>query len=166
MPDFHLNISQLYQIEQTITHAQHPSGTVDCGSEVAAWLSKFISETDESNRLVFYPDIDLIRKDRNERLKLEPTGFVVSISMISQFSSTIKGKNIFSQQLPNEFHGFMMLNAESVNDLNTRIDEPVIPLIFRPNIVVNGASAYDEDNWKWVRIGDNLIFKYTGPCLR
>lgn len=145
MPDFHLNISQLYQIEQTITHAQHPSGTVDCGSEVAAWLSKFISETDESNRLVFYPDIDLIRKDRNERLKLEPTGFV---------------------QLPNEFHGFMMLNAESVNDLNTRIDEPVIPLIFRPNIVVNGASAYDEDNWKWVRIGDNLIFKYTGPCLR
>lgn len=59
-----------------------------------------------------------------------------------------------------------MLNAESVNDLNTRIDEPVIPLIFRPNFVVSGASPYAEDNWKWIRIGDNLIFKYTGPCLR
>ncbi|KAG4067831.1 hypothetical protein HA402_010517 [Bradysia odoriphaga] len=145
MPDFHLNISQLYQTEQTITHSHHPSGTIDCGAEVAAWLSKFISGNEDGYRLVFYPDNDLIRNDRNERLKLESTGLV---------------------QLPNEFQGFMMLNAESVNDLNTRIEEPVVPLIFRPNFVVKGASAYDEDNWKWVRIGDNLTFKYTGPCLR
>lgn len=85
MPDFHLNISQLYKIEQTITHSQHPSSTVDCGSEVAVWLSKFISGKDESNRLVFYPDNDLIRKNRNERLKLEPTGFVVGCELIVQF---------------------------------------------------------------------------------
>ncbi len=70
------------------------------------------------------------------------------------------------QQLPTEFQGFMMINAQSVHDLNTRIENPVIPLIFRPNFVVHGAAAYDEDNWKWVRIGENLIFKFTGPCLR
>lgn len=53
-----------------------------------------------------------------------------------------------------------------MRELNTRIEQPVTPLQFRPNFVVDGAVAYDEDNWRWVRIGDNLIFKYTGPCLR
>ncbi len=77
MPDFHLNISELYNIKQTITHADHPKGTVDCGSEVAIWLSQYISGNDTSNRLVFYPDIDLIRTDRNNRLKLKETGFIV-----------------------------------------------------------------------------------------
>lgn len=70
------------------------------------------------------------------------------------------------KQLPTEFQGFMMINAQSVQDLNTRIDHAVTPLQFRPNLVVKGAAAFDEDTWKWVRIGDNLIFKYTGPCLR
>lgn len=59
-----------------------------------------------------------------------------------------------------------MINDQSVQELNTRIEDAVIPLQFRPNFVVNGAKAFDEDNWKWVRIGDHLIFKYTGPCLR
>lgn len=60
----------------------------------------------------------------------------------------------------------MMINEQSVQDLNSRTDQAVTPLQFRPNLVVKGAVAFDEDNWKWVRIGDNLIFKYTGPCLR
>lgn len=77
MPDFHLNITELYKINETITHADHPTGTVDCGSEVAVWLSRFITGNDESNRLVFYPDIDLIRDDRDKRLKLKETGYVV-----------------------------------------------------------------------------------------
>jgi len=145
MPDFHLNISELYKIDQTISHVDHPNGTVDCGSDIAAWLSQYITGTDGSNRLVFYPDTDLLHNYRNKRLKLKETGFI---------------------QLPTEFQGFMLMNAQSVHDLNTRIEHAVIPLQFRPNFVVHGAVAFDEDNWKWVRIGDNLIFKYTGPCLR
>lgn len=70
------------------------------------------------------------------------------------------------KQLPTEFQGFMMINGQSVEELNTRIEQSVTPLQFRPNFVVDGAVAYDEDTWKWVRIGDNLIFKYTGPCMR
>lgn len=77
MPDFHLNISQLYKIKETIKHVDHPNGTVDCGAEIAVWLSQFITGKDESNRLVFYPDTDLIRSHRNKHLKLKETGFVV-----------------------------------------------------------------------------------------
>jgi len=144
MPDFHLNISQLYTNDK-ISHPDHPIGTVDCGPAVATWLSKYITGNDNGNRLVFYPDTNLIRDHRSKHLKLKETGFV---------------------QLPTEFQGFMMINAQSVEDLNTRIDQAVTPLQFRPNFVVKNAVAFDEDNWKWVRIGDNLIFKYTGPCLR
>lgn len=77
MPDFHLIISQLYKIEPTISHTDHPSGTVDCGSEVTVWLSQYINRNDDSVRLVFYPDTDSIRADRNKRLKLKETGFIV-----------------------------------------------------------------------------------------
>lgn len=77
MPDFHLSISQLYKVEQTITHTDHPAGTVDCGSEIAVWLSQYITGNDEGNRLVFYPDIDLIHAHRNKHLKLQETGFIV-----------------------------------------------------------------------------------------
>lgn len=77
MPDFHLSISELYKIEETVTHVDHPNGTVDCGSEVAGWLSHYITGKMDSNRLVFYPDGDLLQKHRNKHLKLKETGFVV-----------------------------------------------------------------------------------------
>lgn len=77
MPEFQLNISDLYKIEPSVTHADHPQGAVDCGSEIAIWLSQYITGNEEGNRLVFYPDVDLIRNDRNNRLKLKETGFKV-----------------------------------------------------------------------------------------
>lgn len=82
MPDFHLSISELYKIEQTITHVDHPNGTVDCGSEVAVWLSRYLTGKDESNRLVFYPDGDLLQSHRNKHLKLKETGFIVRFLLV------------------------------------------------------------------------------------
>lgn len=79
MNDIYLNISELNKSENTITHHDHPSGTVDCGSEVAVWLSKYITGNDEGNRLVFYPDTESIRKYRSKNLKLRETGFVVRL---------------------------------------------------------------------------------------
>lgn len=50
-------------------------------------------------------------------------------------------------------------------DLNARLDEPVAPEQFRPNFVVKGAVAYEEDSWGWVKIGD-VLFKNVMPCTR
>lgn len=58
-----------------------------------------------------------------------------------------------------------MINEASVTDLNTRLEKPVNPEQFRPNFVIKGASAYEEDTWGWVKIGD-VIFKTVRPCTR
>ena len=57
---------------------------------------------------------------------------------------------------------YHILTSNSLDDLNERIaekyDEP--PVVdakqFRPNIVVEGRDAYDEDKWKRVYIGDSV----------
>ncbi len=36
---------------------------------------------------------------------------------------------------------------------------------FRPNLVVSGASAREEDRWKVIRIGD-VVFDVVKPCSR
>jgi uncharacterized protein YcbX len=64
------------------------------------------------------------------------------------------------------------MNEASFDDLNKRmmnskkIDLPVTPLQYRPNFVVKGANAWEEDNWKWIKIGNTAVFKVNQPCLR
>src|SRR5882757_4355834 len=36
---------------------------------------------------------------------------------------------------------------------------------FRPNLVVSGADAFAEDDWKTIRIGE-AVFRSTKPCER
>lgn len=58
------------------------------------------------------------------------------------------------------------MNEGSVAELNSRLDHVVTPLQFRPNFVVKGPLAFEEDSWKWVRIGKNVIFRNIKPCTR
>ncbi|CAM9926275.1 unnamed protein product, partial [Ectocarpus fasciculatus] len=37
---------------------------------------------------------------------------------------------------------------------------------FRPNLVVDGVRAHEEDGWKSIRIGEALRLRVTGPCSR
>jgi len=46
-----------------------------------------------------------------------------------------------------------------------RIDVDKLIARFRGNIVVDGATSFDEDEWQEVRIG-NLKMKINGPCNR
>ncbi|CAM9962020.1 unnamed protein product, partial [Ectocarpus sp. 12 AP-2014] len=44
--------------------------------------------------------------------------------------------------------------------------EQVTTAHFRPNFVVDGVQAHEEDGWKSVRIGEALRLRVTGPCSR
>lgn len=59
----------------------------------------------------------------------------------------------------------LLLSEESVEALNTRLVTPVSILRFRPNLVVRGAFAHGEDDWRWVRIG-GVVFEVVSPCKR
>jgi len=47
-----------------------------------------------------------------------------------------------------------VLSEASMADLNTKLENTVTFNNFRPNIVVSGCAAYEEDDWKYVTIGD------------
>jgi uncharacterized protein len=60
---------------------------------------------------------------------------------------------------------FLLISEASLADLNRRLESPVTMDRFRPNIVVSGADAFEEDTWRELRIGD-LHFEVVKPCAR
>lgn len=60
---------------------------------------------------------------------------------------------------------YLILGQESLNDLNSRLENPVPMDRFRPNIVFSGGHPYAEDSWKKIRIGA-VEFQVVKPCAR
>ena len=108
--------------------------------EADQWLSDFLGET---ACLVKIPD-DVVRNvDPVFASETDQTGF--------------------SDGFP-----FLLLGQASVDELNQRIDDPDVVMNvkrFRPNLVIEGAPAYAEDNWKRIQIGD-IPFRVVKPCSR
>ena len=49
--------------------------------------------------------------------------------------------------------------------LNDRMAHPVPMERFRPNVVVAGSRAFEEDYWERIRIG-SVVFQVVKPCTR
>ena len=60
---------------------------------------------------------------------------------------------------------FLVISAESLDDLNARLEYPLPMNRFRPSIVVEGLGAYGEDSVDLLRIGDVEI-ELVKPCGR
>lgn len=59
----------------------------------------------------------------------------------------------------------LITNQGSLDDLNTKLANPIGMDRFRPNIVVSGAPAWDEDSWHEIQIGDVTVTAVK-PCAR
>lgn len=59
----------------------------------------------------------------------------------------------------------LVLTQASVRDLNQRLVRPVTVEHFRPNVVIEGASPYEEDGWEHILIGDVPV-RVVKPCAR
>lgn len=149
MDEIEIDIKKLYELkDQIIASVWHNKAkVVDCGDEIAAWFSKFILEKDEGFRLVFYPS-----NDPKENFVKKP----------KKFSSADR---IDSGSLQDET-SYMVMNTSSFDDLNSKLEKPITPLQFRPNFVMKGPAAWEEDNFKWVKVGNDAVFKRIEPCLR
>ncbi|WP_373520020.1 MOSC domain-containing protein [Aquiflexum sp.] len=60
---------------------------------------------------------------------------------------------------------YLLIGQASLNDLNNRLENPVPMDRFRPNLVLSGGHAFEEDDWDKVKVGD-AVFKITKPCAR
>lgn len=144
MQEIQINIRQLYASNDVmkIKVFKDEANCIDCGDEAAAWFSKYILGENEGFRLVFYPSAEPKPVVKDRTIQRRDTGAL------------------------HDETSFMLMNQASFDDLNTRIDQPVIPLQYRPNFVVKGPQAWGEDSWKWVKIGNETIFKNVQPCIR
>ena len=109
---------------------------ISTGSEAAAWLSDVLGEPAE---LVWMPD-DVVRAVDAD---YAPEGGQVS----------------FADGYP-----FLLASTASLAELARRgVDVPMTR--FRPNLVVDGAAPFAEDQWKAVRVG-GVRFRLVKPCAR
>ncbi|MCA1589566.1 MAG: MOSC domain-containing protein [Acidobacteria bacterium] len=60
---------------------------------------------------------------------------------------------------------FLLIGQASLDNLNSRLEQPVPMNRFRPNFVVSGTEPFAEDKWKLIRIGDTE-FHVVKPCAR
>ncbi len=59
----------------------------------------------------------------------------------------------------------LVISEASLEDLNTRLDEPLPMNRFRPNLVVKGCGPYAEDTWDDIMVGD-VRLHVVKPCER
>ncbi|MBC7895869.1 MAG: MOSC domain-containing protein [Cytophagaceae bacterium] len=110
---------------------------IDQGAQAAAWLSGFL---EHPCRLVYLPAGERRRADQEHAGPDDEVGFADGFP-------------------------FLLTTEASLHALNQRLASPLPMNRFRPNIVIDGRDAFEEDGWSRIRIGD-LGFRVVKPCAR
>ncbi|GEN61428.1 MOSC domain-containing protein [Acetobacter nitrogenifigens] len=108
----------------------------DAGDEAAAWLEAALGRP---SRLVYMDAPESARPGEHDGQE-------------------------FHVSFADGFPGLLCTEA-SLDDLNARLDRAVPMTRFRPNVVVEGASAWAEDEWTRIRIGQ-VELALVKPCSR
>lgn len=111
---------------------------VDQGNQVALWLSDYLGEPARLVRMA----------DGFER-RCDP-----------KYARSERDQTGFSDAYP-----FLLISQGSLDDLNARLDAPVLMDRFRPNIVASGCAPFAEDGWRDIRIA-GVDFGVVKPCAR
>ena len=59
----------------------------------------------------------------------------------------------------------LLISQAALDQLNSKLAQPLPMLRFRPNLVVAGTEPHAEDSWKRIRIGA-IEFDVVKPCTR
>ncbi|XP_053460210.1 mitochondrial amidoxime reducing component 2 isoform X2 [Nycticebus coucang] len=113
----------------------------DCGDEAAQWFSNFLKT--EAFRLVQF----------ETNMKGRPSGKLLPFT-------TQNYQVAYPDCSP-----ILILSEASLADLNTRMENKVKMEHFRPNIVVTGCDAFEEDTWDELLIG-SVEMKRVMACPR
>jgi len=123
--------------------------------EVEVWNSKFTAQTSEHSINEWFSDAlqtncRLVRMNQNSNRLINP------VYAVRKFQDTVS----FADGYP-----VLLIGQSSLDDLNSRLDDPIPMNRFRPNLVVKDSGAFAEDNWKKIKIGET-VFHIVKPCER
>lgn len=128
---------QLYKDKITVEIWEDCVKAYEISSEANDWFSDIL---ERDIKLVYMPDE--VKRPMNPEWSLD------------------KEHVSFADECP-----LLIVNDASVEDLNSKIDQQLEIIRFRPNIVVSGAEPYEEFLWKDLTIGD-YNFRGLKPCAR
>jgi uncharacterized protein YcbX len=111
---------------------------LDCGPEAAGWVTRFLQT--ELSLVAF--DTSLPRQCSPEWTRDTPA--------ITEFA---------------DGYPILVLSRASLQDLNSRLAKPLPMERFRPNVVIDGIDAYDEDRIRELRV-DGVTLRLVKPCAR
>uniref|UniRef100_A0A8C5N1S3 Mitochondrial amidoxime reducing component 2 n=1 Tax=Leptobrachium leishanense TaxID=445787 RepID=A0A8C5N1S3_9ANUR len=123
-------------------HGNKVSGR-DCGDKASQWITGFLKSR-EPYRLVQFEERMKPRNPKNEYEKY-----------------TENDKVAYPDLSP-----LLLLSEASVDDLNSKLSKKVTHRNFRPNIMVAGCEAFEEDSWDEIQIGNHVTLKRVMPCPR
>jgi uncharacterized protein len=116
---------------------------LDCGDEAAAWLTAALDRAAQPLRLVkFAPQARRLR--------------------------SIEGRDPVAYQFADGYP-LLVIGQASLDDLNARIAQRGLPPVpmnrFRPNVVISGLEAWEEDHVDTLQFG-SVELKLVAPCSR
>lgn len=122
---------------QDVTVWDDSINAIDAGDEAAHWLSHWL---DRELRLVYMDDAATRPVDPKRAQAGDEVSFADGYPML-------------------------LISQAALEGLNARLETPLPMLRFRPNLVIDGASAHAEDGWRRLRIGA-IEFEAVKPCVR
>jgi uncharacterized protein YcbX len=111
---------------------------IDQGDDAATWLSSVLQQS-----------VRLVRFDPGVRRYCNVT-----------YAGESGAHTGFADAYP-----LLILSEASLADLNARLAEPLPMNRFRPNVVLSGVDAYDEDHMDVIRAG-SIALKLVKRCTR
>ncbi|MEQ8364675.1 MAG: MOSC domain-containing protein [Cyclobacteriaceae bacterium] len=111
----------------------------ELGEKFNQWFSK---RTGIKCKLIFFPEENDRLVDKNFALNNEQVSFA-------------------------DGYPFLIIGQSSLDELNTKLEEPVPMNRFRPNFVFEGGKPFEEDNWRDIKIGRNgfVGLKLCARCV-
>ena len=127
----------------------------DAGDEAAAWLSAFLRQP-----------CRLVRMAGRARRLAGPDRVAAWRLQFGAMAPGLSGEHAFGFA---DGYPFLITAQASLDDLNARLaaagEAPVPMNRFRPNIVLDGLEAYDEDHLAMLACGE-ARFALVKPCTR
>lgn len=111
---------------------------LDCGSEAAAWVTKFLQTP-----------LSLVAFDPG-----------APRTCSEEWTQGVHAGTEFADGFP-----ILVISRASLADLNSRLEKALPMERFRPNVVIDGVGAYDEDRIHELRAGD-VTLRLVKPCAR
>ena len=125
-------------VARAVTVWKFSGSGIDCGDEAAAWVSAYLETP-----------LRLVRFDPAQP-RVCPAEWTQGTTAVTEFA---------------DGYPMLVISRASLADLNSRLPNALPMERFRPNLVVDGVDAYDEDRIHELRAGD-LAIRFVKPCTR